>query len=93
MNKKWNGKENINYKNAIETFRKIYENVENKKIKISQLNFLFNGKEEKQITNELKLIHFLKDKGIEQDKLYEKLKKLYHEFKSNLKNLKSFLED
>ena len=74
------------YEDSIKILEILYEEIENKKIKINQLKSFFNC-EEVFIKEKFNLFLLLKEKHIDVNELYEKLKNVYDEINSKLKDL------
>ena len=82
-------KENNKYfDNSSAILKDIYEEIENKKIKISQLKSLFDCKEEDYIKDKLGLFIMLQDKNVDIEELFERLKNDYDEIINKLEDLK-----
>ena len=80
-------KEEDKYSNdSIKVLESLYDEIDNKKIKINQLRSLFKCKEA-FAKEKFNLFLLLKEKNIDVNDLYEKLKSVYDEINSKLKDL------
>ena len=81
------------YDDSIKKLENLFEEIDNKKIKINQFKSLFDCNEESFIKEKFNLFLLLKEKNIEVNELYEKLKNVYDEINNKLKDLKYILNN
>ena len=81
------------YDDSIKKLENLFEEIDNKKIKINQFKSLFDCNEESFIKEKFNLFLLLKEKNIEVNELYEKLKNVYDEINNKLEDLKYILNN